>query len=63
VPQRVQADRFGDPSPLGDATHDPFGAVPVQPLPVGAEEDRPSSRSPIARSTLLAVRGANGIAR
>jgi hypothetical protein len=41
VPQRVWADRLGDTGTFGDTAHGPAGAVPVQALPAGAEEDRP----------------------
>jgi hypothetical protein len=36
----VGANGFGDPGAAGDPTHDPCGAVPVQPPAVRAEEDR-----------------------
>ena len=41
VPQRVRPDLLGDPGAAGDPADDPPGAVPVQPLPVGGQEDRP----------------------
>ena len=41
VPQRVRADRLGDAGSFGHAADDASGAVPVQALAVGAEEDRP----------------------
>jgi hypothetical protein len=41
VPQGVRPDWLGDPGAAGQAAHDPGGTVPVEPLPVGAEEDRP----------------------
>jgi hypothetical protein len=34
-------DTLGDPRPSGDAAHDPAGGVTIDPLPVGAHEDRP----------------------
>jgi hypothetical protein len=40
VPQSVRPDQLGDPAPAGDSADDPGGAVPVQPLPVRAAEDR-----------------------
>jgi hypothetical protein len=41
VPQRVRPDRLGDPGAAGHPADDPRGAVPIQPLSVRAEEDRP----------------------
>jgi hypothetical protein len=41
MPQRVWADRLGDPGAAGDAADDPPGAVAVQPAPIGGQEDRP----------------------
>ena len=60
VPEGVGSYLLGDPSVAGDAPHDPPSAVPVQPSPVGSEEDGPSQRSPMARSIARAVRGASG---
>jgi hypothetical protein len=37
----VRPDRLGDSGPDGYPADDPGGAVPVQPLPIGAAEDRP----------------------
>jgi len=37
----VWADLLGDPGAAGDPPDDPGGGVPVQPLSVGIEEDRP----------------------
>jgi hypothetical protein len=56
VPQRVRPDRLGDPGAAGDPADDPPGAVPVQPAPIGGQEDWPSLRSPIARSIAQARR-------
>jgi len=39
VPQGVRADGLGDPDVAGYPADDPPGAVPVQPTPVGGEED------------------------
>ena len=39
VPQGVRADGLGDPDIAGYPADDPPGAVPVQPTPVGGEED------------------------
>ncbi len=44
MPQRVRPNRLGDSGAAGQAAHDPGGTVPVQPLSVGAEEDRPVPR-------------------
>jgi hypothetical protein len=41
VPQGVRPDRLGDPGADGHPPDDPSRAVPVQPLPIGTEEDRP----------------------
>jgi len=41
VPQGVRPDRLGDPGAARDTADDPGGAVPVQPLSVRGEEDRP----------------------
>jgi hypothetical protein len=41
MPQRVRPDQLGDPGTDGYPADDPGGTVPVQPLPVVAEEDRP----------------------
>ncbi len=43
VPERVRADRFGDPGAACHPADDPPGAVPVQPPPVGGEEDWPAT--------------------
>jgi hypothetical protein len=40
MPQRVGPDRLGDSGADGHPADDPGGAVPVQPLSVGGEEDR-----------------------
>ena len=61
MPQRVGPDRLGDPSAAGRPTNDPGGTVPVQPLPIWGEEDRPSTCSPTAKSIARAVRGAGGM--
>jgi len=37
----VRPDRLGDPGAARDTADDPGGAVPVQPLSVRGEEDRP----------------------
>jgi len=39
VPERVRADRFGDPGAARHLADDPHGAVPVQAAPVSGEED------------------------
>jgi hypothetical protein len=41
VPQRVRPDCLGDPGAAGDPADDPPGAVPVQPAPIGGQEDWP----------------------
>ena len=41
VPQGVRPGRLADPGAAGYPADDPGGAVPVQPLPIGAAEDRP----------------------
>jgi len=41
VPQGMSPDRFGDPGAVGYPADDPRGAMPVQPLPIRAAEDRP----------------------
>ena len=60
VPQRVGPDRLVDPGTAGEAADDPARAMPVQPPTVRCQEDRPSTRSPTARSIARAVRGASG---
>jgi len=40
-PQRVGPDRLGNRGAAGYPAHNPGGAVPVQPLPVGSKKDRP----------------------
>jgi len=60
VPQRVRADRFPDAGPFGETRRHPAGAVPVQAPPSARRRIAPSSRSPVARSRLRAVRGASG---
>ena len=60
VPQRVRRDVLGDPGAAGGRADDPPGAVPVQPPPV-RQEHGPSVRSPMARSSARAVRGASGM--
>jgi hypothetical protein len=40
VPQGVRPDGLSDPGAAGGSAGDLPGAVPVQPAPVGAEEDR-----------------------
>jgi len=40
VPEGVRPDRLVDPGLSGETTDDAPGGVAVQPLPVGAEEDR-----------------------
>ena len=39
--QGVRSYRLGDPGAAGHPAHGPRGPVPVQPLPIGAAEDRP----------------------
>jgi hypothetical protein len=46
VPQGVRAYLLGDSRAAGDPADDAGGAVPVQPLPVGGEEQR--ARGPLA---------------
>jgi hypothetical protein len=41
VPQGVRADLLADPGEAGDPAHDAGGAVPVEPLAIGGEEERP----------------------
>ena len=41
VPERMRADVLADPGAASDAADDPARAVPVQPLPVRREKDRP----------------------
>jgi hypothetical protein len=41
VAQRAWPDRFVRGGAAGDPTHGPAGAVPIHPLPVRSEEDRP----------------------
>jgi DNA repair photolyase len=41
VAQGVRTDRLVHPGTAGDPAHDPRDAVPVHPLPVRAQEDRP----------------------
>ncbi len=40
VSQRVRPDLHGQPGASGDATDDPSGSVPVEPLAGWGEEDR-----------------------
>jgi hypothetical protein len=61
VPQRVGPDALGDPCLSGDSTHDPTGSMTVESLPGAVDEIGPSIRSPIARSTVRATRGASGV--
>jgi hypothetical protein len=42
VPQGMRPDRLGDPGAAGHPADNPGGAVPVQPLSVRAEENRPA---------------------
>lgn len=42
VAQRVRLDRLGDPGPAAHPPDDPPGIVPVQPAPIGGQEDRPA---------------------
>jgi hypothetical protein len=37
----VRPDRLGHPGPAGHPPDDPPGTVPVQPAPIGGQEDRP----------------------
>ena len=39
VPQGVRPDGLGDPRPAGHPPDDPPGAVPVEPAPIGRQED------------------------
>ena len=41
VPQRVRADVLGDPGAAGHPADDPGGTVPVQPVTVCGNEQRP----------------------
>jgi len=41
VPERVRPDFLGDPGLPGDPADDPSGAMPVQPPPIGRQEDGP----------------------
>jgi hypothetical protein len=41
VTQGVGSYTLGDPRSSSDAAHDPAGGVTIDPLPVGAHEDRP----------------------
>jgi hypothetical protein len=41
VAQGVRADGLVDTGAAGDTSHDPARAVPVHPLPVGPQENRP----------------------
>ena len=41
VPQGMGPDGFSDPGFAGQTADDPPGAVPVQPLPIRSQEDRP----------------------
>jgi hypothetical protein len=52
---------LGDPGAAGNPADDLGGAVPVEPLRVGGEEQRALVRSPVARSMARAVRGASGM--
>jgi hypothetical protein len=36
----MRPDALADPGPPGSAAHDPPGAVPVQPVTAGGQEDR-----------------------
>jgi hypothetical protein len=61
VTQRVRPDSLDDPSLAGDASHNPPSRVPIQPLPVGVEEDRTCLPFPIAKSMARATLGASGM--
>jgi hypothetical protein len=62
VTQRVRSDAFADPSTAGDAADDPAGGVPIEAVTVGSPRKiGPSTRSPTARSTARATRGASGV--
>jgi hypothetical protein len=41
VPERVRTDGLGDPGPFRDSAEGAAGAVPIEPLPAGAQQDRP----------------------
>jgi hypothetical protein len=58
VPQRVRADLLGGPGAAGDPAGDPGGAVPVQPLPVRGDEQRPAGA--LADSKIDGAGGARG---
>jgi hypothetical protein len=58
VPQRVRADLLGDPGAAGDPADYPGGAVPVEPLAVGGEEQRPAG--PISRNSRAPLRRTPG---
>ena len=60
VTQGVGPDTFGDPRAAGDATHDPAGGVTIDPLPIGAHEDRPIAAFAHGEVDGSAVRGARG---
>ena len=61
VPQGVRADRLFDPGAFGDAAHDSCGAVSIEALPVGAQEDRAVQSFTDRQTRLRAVRGASGM--
>jgi hypothetical protein len=61
VTQRVRSDPLADPRTASDTSHDPPGGVTVEALAIDVEEIGPSTRSPTAKSTARATRGASGI--
>jgi len=58
VPQGMRADVLGDPGAAGHPADDPGGAMPVQPPPVGGEEQR--SFGALADGQVDRPRGARG---
>ena len=60
VAQSMGTDRLVNPGAARHPAHYAPSTVAVHALAIGAQEDGPASRSPMARSTARAVRGARG---
>lgn len=60
-PQRVRPDRLGDPRAAGHPANNSGGTMPVQPLSVRREEDRPFHAFPGGQVDRPGRAGASGI--